>query len=344
MQLTELYQVLQNEMEMGNRAAVATVLHPETRQIESALYREADLRGEGNGDPSLQLARDAIQKGKLQMSHAPDGRVYRAEPYFPESRLIVLGGGHIAKPLVEFAAKTGFSVTIVDDRPIFANRQRFPDAKRVLCESFHTCFPLLNLNRSAFVVIITRGHRYDMDCLRQVLAYETAYTGMIGSGRRVRAARQQLLEENYPKEKLDAVQAPIGLDIGAVTPEEIAVSILSQVISYKRLVAKKEWPDVDHEVLAELSAKREEPRAVATIISAKGSVPRQVGAKMVVFPDGRTLGSIGGGCSEGSVKQAALDVMQTGKFQIVSVDMTGQVAEEEGMVCGGIMDVSVEPA
>jgi xanthine dehydrogenase accessory factor len=259
----------------------------------------------------------------------------------------VLGGGHIAKPLVEFGSRTGFSVTVVDDRPMFANKQRFPDAEKVICEDFEKSIGQLNLNRSTFVVIVTRGHRHDITCLRKVLKHDTAYVGLIGSRRRVQSVKEQLVGEGYSKEKLDWVNSPIGLDIGAVTPEEIAIAIIAQVISSKRLSAaskseKLNWPEFDREVLTEMRKAGCEAKAIVTVISTKGSTPRKAGAKMLVFPDGRTLGSIGGGCSEGAVIRTALDIIRDGGCKIQSVDMTGDIAEDEGMVCGGIMKVLIE--
>lgn len=333
MNAVQIYKKVLEELDAGKKAVVVTTLVNGV-SAEKLVRTEADLQ---SGDAALQ----SLESGTLQ-AEIREHCVTIAEPYFPESRLIILGGGHIARPLCEFSAKCGFSVTVVDDRPSFANRQRFPEAKAVVCESFDRCFPLLNINKAAFVVVITRGHRHDLDCLRQVLTYDTAYTGMIGSKRRVRAAMEQLLGEGYPKDKLDAVRAPIGLDIGAETPEEISISILSELIKYKRIVASSSWPELDLEVLKELARESEEPRALVTIIGTKGSTPRDAGAKMLVWPYGKTLGSIGGGCSEGEVIVAAYDVIRDGGYRVMDVDMTGEVAEDEGMVCGGIMKVVIE--
>ncbi|MDD4716421.1 MAG: XdhC family protein, partial [Oscillospiraceae bacterium] len=192
-------------------------------------------------------------------------------------------------------------MTVVDDRPSFANKTRFPTAREVVCESFDRCFERLNINQFTFFVIITRGHRHDLLCLRHVLKMDTAYSGMIGSRRRVAAARQQLLSEGFQADRIKAVRAPIGLDIGAETPEEIAVSILSEIIRYKRQMTGVAWPELDTGVLSTLSRETAEPSALVTIIETKGSTPREAGAKMIVYPDGRTVGSIGGGCSESGV-------------------------------------------
>lgn len=269
------------------------------------------------------------------------------EPFYPKERLIVLGGGHIALPLVEFAAKTGFSVVVADDRPSFANKARFPLASQVLCESFEQVFDRLRLTQRDYIVIITRGHRHDTECLRQLmLGKEPTYVGMIGSRRRVSAVKELLVEEGYEEERLNRVCTPIGLPIGAVTPQEIAISILAELISRKRLGSGAVGPvnasDIDHEVLNFLARNMQEPKCIITVMSSKGSVPRGAGAKMLVFSNGTILGSIGGGCSEAAVMRDALALIGSRRYQIQTIDMTGEVAESEGMVCGGTMEVLLE--
>lgn len=270
------------------------------------------------------------------------------EPFFPKPRLVVFGGGHIAKPLTEFGNKVGFSVVVVDDRPTFANSNRFPNADDVICEDFNKSFKTLNIRASDFVVIVTRGHRYDGVCLRNTLEYNPAYIGMIGSKRRVKAMMEELSVEGYNQDRLSKICSPIGLSIGAVTPEEIAIAIIAQVISYRRAGDKLSkgdkfnWPEFDTDVIKEASTISEIPRALITIIGSKGSVPRKAGAKMIVWLDGRILGTIGGGCSEANILTLARDVIHTKGYSIEHVDMTGDVAEDEGMVCGGTMDVLIE--
>lgn len=338
-----LYKKAGQALSEGRRIAILSSQSAAFAPIEKALFSADELAAQGAPEDLRALAQTALAAGKLQYRETPGGGFRMAEPYFPEARLIILGGGHIAVPLAEFGAKCGFAVTVVDDRPAFANAARFPLARQVLCESFHTCFPLLYINPSCFVVIITRGHRHDMDCLRSVLPLETAYTGMIGSDRRVKGAMAQLTEEGFPKESLERVHAPIGLAIGAITPEEIAISILAQLIVIKRQEGALYWPELEGAVLAELSRQSQEGRALVTIIETKGSVPRETGAKMIVWPYGKIIGSIGGGCSESAVMQAAYGVIRSQSPETMVVDMTGSVAEDEGMVCGGIMKVLIEP-
>lgn len=352
-----VYRNLLNTLNIGEKAVIITKVGQNKSEknsfVESFLFdsgKDDDNKSVNLEKSLIEKAQESIKTGNLQLVKSPDGSLILLEPYFPEPQLIVLGGGHIAKPLVEFAAKVGFQVTVVDDRLSFANAGRFPLAEKVICESFEKCFKVLNLNNSSFVVIVTRGHKHDMFCLKETLKYNTAYVGMIGSKRRINIVNEQLLSEGYNQEKIQKVNAPIGVEIDAVTPEEIAVSILAQVISFRRKkksttdksYVRANWPEFDRIVIDELAKGTKQPKAIVTVISTKGSVPRKAGAKMVVFPDGRTLGSIGGGCSEGEVIHTARDIIKGGGYQIQNVDMTGYIAEEEGMVCGGIMEVFIE--
>ena len=352
------YRRLQEELEAGRNALMITRLDnngENSLSLSKTVYTAESLKASdfsSDLDELLyQKAKHSMETGNIQLVKVSENETYLMEPYFPKPRLIILGGGHIAKPLAEFGSKAGFSVTINDDRPSFANTQRFPTAEKVLCESFNNCFDFINLNKSAYVVIITRGHRHDMDCIREVLKHDTAYVGMIGSKRRIKIVLEDLAGEGYAEETLNKVNAPIGLDIGAVTPEEIAFSIIAQVIKYRRLghisssttkPVKTNWPDFDPEVLKELCKEEDSPKAIITITSTKGSVPRKEGAKMLVWPYGKVLGSIGGGCSEGEVINTARDVIRNGGYEMQNIDMTGSIAEDEGMVCGGIMEVIIE--
>ena len=355
---SDIYRSLKSELNKGKKVAVITLMNDGDSKGDG-LQKKFILTEEQLhiSDPKsldediIRNAQFALETGDLQYFQDENGTNILIEPYFPEARLVILGGGHIAKPLAEFGSKVGFLVTVVDDRPMFANQERFPDAEKVICESFSNCFSRLDLNESSFVVIVTRGHRHDLDCLKQVLNYKTAYTGMIGSRRRVKGVKEQLLQEGYPLELLDKVNAPIGLNIGAITPEEIAISIIAQVISYRRLASvsthdkaavKVNWPEFDRPVLEEMCVESKEPKALITIISTKGSVPRKAGAKMLVWPYGKIMGSIGGGCSEGEVINIARQMIGSGGAKIHDIDMTGQVAEDEGMVCGGIMKALIE--
>lgn len=188
-------------------------------------------------------ARQALAARRArQLSYATDAGEFtifvdvQAQP----PHLIIVGAGHVAAPLAAIAHICEFTVTVLDDRPQFANRQRFPTAERVIAGPFRPELRKLRGDRAAFdphtyIVLVTRGHQHDIDCLLEVLDDPVAYIGMIGSKRRVRAVFELLeREQGIPREKLARVHAPIGLAINAQTPQEIAVSIMAEVIGVIR--------------------------------------------------------------------------------------------------------------
>lgn len=147
--------------------------------------------------------------------------------------LVIAGGGHVGKALSEIAALCGFRVTIIDDRPEYADRERFPEADKVIRGRFDEVLAEYPLDETTYVVAVTRGHRHDEASLRSVIGRGAAYVGMIGSKRRSAAVLQHLLEEGADAEAVAAVHTPIGLDIGAETPEEIAVAIMAEIILHR---------------------------------------------------------------------------------------------------------------
>lgn len=156
------------------------------------------------------------------------------EPPAMVVELLILGAGHIAVPLAAMAKMVGYGVTVVDDRPSFANSARFSTSDTIICDDFEGAIEAITINPQTYIVIITRGHRHDKVCLRKVIDQPAAYIGMIGSRKRVKAIKADLEEEGVSSESLEKLYSPIGLKIGAETPEEIAVSILSQLINVQK--------------------------------------------------------------------------------------------------------------
>lgn len=147
---------------------------------------------------------------------------------------IVFGGGHISQPLVQMLALLDFEVTVIDDRPEFANSARFPGAHQVICENFCQVTGNLMLDSDTAVIIVTRGHRYDLDCLRAVMGSNVRYLGIIGSRKRIREIIKLVQAEGAPADLEKRLCAPIGLDLGAETPAEIALSIAAEVLAVFR--------------------------------------------------------------------------------------------------------------
>lgn len=154
----------------------------------------------------------------------------------PARELVVVGAGHIAQPMAHLGALLGFRVTVLDDRPDFATRERFPDAHRLVRADFSDPFAHVPLHERSHLLLVTRGHKYDYECLIRALRTDPAprYIGMIGSRRRVRATYVQLLDDGFDQGTLGRIHAPVGLDIGAETPEEIAVAVAAELVMTDR--------------------------------------------------------------------------------------------------------------
>lgn len=257
-------------------------------------------------------------------------------------RLIICGGGHVSMPVIRIGKMLGFTVTVLEDRPKFADNARVAGADTVICEPFEEALEGVRGDSDSWFVIVTRGHRYDTICLESILKKTCAYVGMMGSRRRVAIVKDQLAAKGISRELLDSVHTPIGLKIGAETPEEIAVSIVAEIIRVKHSGVKcGSYPKA---LLSAILADDGRQKVLATIISRKGSAPRGTGTKMLIFEDGATVDTIGGGCVESEIVQKALLMMRTGEkgFQICEADLTMEAAEDEGMVCGGIVEVMLE--
>ena len=156
------------------------------------------------------------------------------EPVIPTPTVFIFGGGHISLFVARIGAMAGFQVAVIDDRAEFASKERFPEARQVIAEKFSLVFPRLQVNRSSYLVIVTRGHADDQEVLEWALTTEARYIGMIGSRKKIRTLYRNLEEKGIAPERLERVFAPIGLDIGALTPEEIAVAIVGQLIQVRR--------------------------------------------------------------------------------------------------------------
>ncbi|MEF9952824.1 MAG: XdhC/CoxI family protein [Clostridium sp.] len=348
-----IYNTLQETINNGYECVLITYLNKTNNNggsiINKYLVKSCNIAENINNLDNLVIdaSYQAVNTGKIQTLEINENIII-IEPFAPSPRLIVFGGGHIAKPLCEFASRVGFSITLVDDRPYFANSSRFPEAETIICDDFENSFNKIEFRKSDFVVIITRGHKHDGVVIRHVLNHELSYIGMIGSKRRVRGMMEELLLEGYSPDILDKVNSPIGMDIGAITPDEIAISISAELISYKnkgiisRSSKNYSFPEFDSNVISSINSEDLFNSALITILSSKGSVPRKAGAKMIAYFDGRTIGSIGGGCSEAAVITKSREIMGKCGYLLQHVDMTGDVAESEGMVCGGTMEVLVE--
>lgn len=235
--------------EQGEAAVLATVIEAEgIDRVEAGakcLIRDGGIQADTIGDAKIVQA--ILQESKV---HLGDEKSKLVALNIPESggklqvffevmpappKLVVVGAGHIAVPLVKMAKVLDFRVIVTDDRLGYANRERFPDADEVLVGDMAQMLKEMSITSSTYIVLITRGHKYDEPCLREIIHSQAKYIGMIGSRRRIKACFQRFRdEEKIAEEVIDRVYAPIGLDIATETPAEIALSILAEITRVRR--------------------------------------------------------------------------------------------------------------
>ena len=174
--------------------------------------------------------RTALEKRRCTTATTPDGEFF-LEFVGGRQTLLICGAGHIAQPLCRLANMLGYRVVVIDDRPEFASTERFTSADQVLAQTFDTALDSLDIGSETLAVLVTRGHRHDEFCLRKLLHTDAGYLGMLGSKRRVRTVIADLVGEGFTSEQLKRIWAPIGIDIGALTPAEIAVSIMAEIVA-----------------------------------------------------------------------------------------------------------------
>ncbi|WP_435645468.1 XdhC family protein [Butyricicoccus porcorum] len=250
--------------------------------------------------------------------------------------LVICGGGHISKPVCALGHMLGYAVTVIDDRPEFAAQERFPEAERVLCQPFAQA--LAHLPADASYVIVTRGHKDDAACLARILQVPFAYCGMIGSKTKVASAMQRMRALGYTQQQLDTVHSPIGLKIGAHTPEEIAVSIAAELIEVNSM---REVSLLSADIMQQL-LYHPGRMVMVTIVRREGSAPRGAGARMLVAEDGNCYGTIGGGSVEHAAQQRARDLFG-GVPELQEYELGGGEASHLGMVCGGNVTMLFTP-
>lgn len=292
----------------------------------------------------------AHEQQTIDKSNLPNGQVQIegvrvfSEGMVYHKKMVICGGGHVGIAVARLALMTEFDVTLLEDRPKFAETARSIGVSRVICDSFENGMKQIPGDKDTYFVIVTRGHRFDQTCLEIAMEKPHAYIGMMGSHARVARMKETLVEKGIAREKIEAVYTPVGLRIGAETPEEIAVSILAEIIQLRN--QEKHIGGFNDSILAGLERAEEQglQKTLATIVGRRGSTPRKEGTKMLVFEDGTCIETIGGGCVEAEVIRSALLLMREKKEQakLIHVDMTGQTAEEEGMVCGGVVDILLE--
>jgi xanthine dehydrogenase accessory factor len=253
----DIYEEIVKLRQQGRRGAVATIVNvrgsiPSFKTAKMLVRDDGSILGTIGGGcveaEVWQAAREVMENEKprtmtFNLNQDPKydtGLVCGGtldifiEPILPAALLYLFGAGHVALNVCKTASHVGFDVTVIDDRDAYASRERFPEAKQVIAQDFESAMVRLSPTESSYIVIVTRGHRDDMRCLRWAVQTPARYIGMIGSRRKTLTIFRELTKEGLAPQLFERVHAPVGLDIGAVTPEEIAIAITAELIAIRR--------------------------------------------------------------------------------------------------------------
>ena len=225
----------------GEPVSLATVVNSPRRPelLGAKLLLRADGTVSGTlgspalDEPALATARRIADIGNTESITAEGAEIF-VEGFTTPPTLVMVGGGHVGKATADLANLLGYRVYVVDDRPEFSNKERFPYAEQVVVAPYHQWAEHLSINVNSFLVVATRGHRFDDMALESALKTRARYIGLLGSRRKTLMIYRRLMEQGIAKDRIREVYAPVGLNIGALTPEELAVSIMSEIIMVRR--------------------------------------------------------------------------------------------------------------
>ena len=253
----DLYREIVRIREAGERAALATIVRrvgsaPRKDSAKMLVRQDGSFLGSVGGGcveaEVWQAAREVIETGQpslirheLKEEDAENeglicGGVVEVfvEPILSDPRLIILGAGHLGQAIARIGKMVGFHVAVVDDREAFANRERFPDADEIVVAPFERALGRTRVDSNSFVVIVTRGHSHDRTATEAAVAADARYVGLVGSRRKIKIIVESLLQSGHPPERFRNLYAPIGLPVGAETPEEIAVAVIGELIALRK--------------------------------------------------------------------------------------------------------------
>ena len=300
----------------------------EARHIQK-LVTKGYLEPMRNNDPEKKITIEPTHNDTLYqrvvaelIKAEMDASIVKEEWFQTQPDLLICGGGHVSCELVKMAACLDFKVKVMDDREEFANPDRFPLADEVICDSFANLEQYLL--KDGYYAVVTRGHKDDLNCVRTILKHPYQYLGMIGSKSKIKTTYENLKKEGVTQKELDTIYAPIGLNIGARTPAEIAVSILGEIIQVKNARSTS--------FVSRKLANIRERGTLCIIIEKTGSSPRGEGSMMFVT-DTATIDTIGGG----AVEYAAIEDARANKGSVFIKEycLSNRTAQNLGMICGG---------
>lgn len=258
----DIYEEIARLRNEGRRAALATIIRrlgstPRKDHAKMLVYEDGSALGSvGGGCTEAEVWQEArrvmvsgcacLLKYELTETDAEnEGLVCGGsveifvEPILPEPRIILMGAGHVAQAIAEAAHRVGFQMAVLDDRETFASTERFPHAQELVVAPFERSLDETTVTENSFILIVTRGHRFDQLALEKSIQTRARYVGLVGSRRKIQLIAENLLHKGHPVESFQKVYSPIGLEIGSETPEEIAISVVAELIALRKGVHQR---------------------------------------------------------------------------------------------------------
>ena len=236
MDLFGLYNVMNENLQQKSNLLATVLEGPEAGK--RYFFAEGELLGHiGSGAVSEELKTQITETSQSGIYEIEEQKFF-IEHFKRQAHLVICGGGHVSQQVIELAGRVGFHVTVLEDRPYFADRAREIGADLVLCDAFEKSLQGIAGTPDTYFLVVTRGHRYDRACLEQILHKPYAYVGMMASRGRSALLKNQMEEDGFDRAALDGIHTPVGLSIHAETPEEIAVSIVAELIQTKNQTKK----------------------------------------------------------------------------------------------------------
>lgn len=335
--MRELFKELNKDSDAIHRV-MATILEP--GELTKTLIYGYDIKYCSGKEQFFQENLDEIVDVRTTGVYTIGGREVYCEVLEETPELVVCGGGHVAAACIRAASYLDMHITCIEDRKEFAETARRMGADEVIWGDYVDELKKIPGGENVFFLSMARTHVLDERCLEQILQKKYAYIGMLGSSVKISKIRSNLQEKGFPAEVLDTIHTPVGLDISANTPEEIAIAVMAEIISVKN-TGKVITKAFDHEQLDAIASDPGEPLLV-TVVRKHAASPRDPGTKMVVTSDGKKWGTIGGGAAEAEAGRIAQAHMDDPEFVTEIIKVGDEKTAGSGMVCGGVIDVLFE--
>lgn len=335
--MRELFKELRTESDELHRV-MATIL--DERTPSKTLIYGYDIRYCSGNKQFFQKNLDEIVDVRTTGVYVIDGREVYCEVLEEMPELVVCGAGHVGAACIRAASMLDMHITCIEDRQDFADIARGAGAHEVICGDYASALDSIEGGDNVYFLTMSRAHAFDEVCLEKILTKKYAYIGMLGSAGKINKIRSDLEAKGIPGELFDTVHTPVGLDISANTPEEIAIAVMAEIISVKN-TGKVITRAFTHEQLDAIDSDTGEPILVTLVRKIMAS-PRDPGTKMVVTSDGEKWGTIGGGAAEHQALGIARSRLSDPDFVSEVIRVGDEDMSADGMVCGGVIDVLFE--